>query len=267
MMSFLDRLREGALEIRLRRYEKRRFLPRKKRAQFQAKIQLFYESLIAEARRLAQDELAPDCVVDIARADCVVDIARADCVVDIGCADWGYLPALVSSFPSAQRIFGFEADPGRLYWDGRMRGQLAEDRAEAVSCAPASSCMAIFVPGDFLLAPLPWTPHPKTSRVNLLFASFFPFVSPDPAHAWGLPSRHSDFEAIVHRVEEHAGRLGLGASLLTVHQGAWEDEIAERILRSAGWTTRMTRIESARFRALWPGTHDVFVRFSEKRQK
>jgi hypothetical protein len=51
--------------------------------------------------------------------------------------------------------------------------------------------------------------------------AFFPFVSPDPALAWGLPARYGDGLAWAKAM---ARNLEPGGLALFVHQGPWEEE-------------------------------------------
>jgi hypothetical protein len=64
---------------------------------------------------------------------------------------------------------------------------------------------------------------------DLIFA-FYPFVSPHPSLAWGLPKEFGDAKRWVAAFDKN---LRPGGFALVVHQGAWEQEEFDQALRMA----------------------------------
>jgi hypothetical protein len=125
-----------------------------------------------------------------------------------GCQDFSRLPALRAFFRYHRKkvsLCGIELDAFPILnnlhsrWDKALYYiSLERDGTE-------------FQPGDFF----------RWKQPSELIFSFYPFVSPDPALAWGLPSTFGDGKKWA---ESFAYNLKEDGLLLVVHQGKWEEE-------------------------------------------
>lgn len=63
-------------------------------------------------------------------------------------------------------------------------------------------------------------------KFDVIFC-FYPFVSPDPAHAWGIPKNFSSANDFFSSLARCLHTRGIA---IVVHQGAWEQKIADDML-------------------------------------
>jgi hypothetical protein len=160
-------------------------------------------------------------------------------VIDVGCRNGSYLPELKRLFPQAS-VLGVELDAYRRYWNLYRRGDYA--RAYALSCGAEVRF------GDFLKLSSNDLTLPTEGKV--LITQFFPFVSENPCHKWGLPTHYSNFGNQIDKIKSFATRR---IEILTAHQGEWEAE-GVRILTDA----REEKVfEPKIFKDFWPSPYPV----------
>lgn len=185
---------------------------------------------------------------------------RPATVWDVGCRNWSYLPAWLERFPEA-KLRGVELDGGRRYWNLYRRhdhalaySEIARERGHDATCQFA----------DFRNVHLS---SALEFNEDVLFAFFFPFVSPDPCLSWGIPTEYASFDALI--------RYSLASSELTLarphwfsaHQGAWEADIARESYRSFGFKVRESVLQvdetgnHSGLLAGWPSSHSIHVMF------
>ncbi len=170
-----------------------------------------------------------------------------DEVYDIGCRNWSYAPVLAEAFPNA-RLLGVEVDGGRRYWNLHRRIDAAASQARELAQAGFEAAV---IHNDFRQLRLD-----QSTAASALFCFFYPFVSEHPCRKWGLPTRFSDFHALV----VHAGTSSARrCQVLSVHQGEWEAEIARRDYERAGLSFRETVIQPSLFKGLWPNEYPMHV--------
>lgn len=131
---------------------------------------------------------------------------RAELAVDFGCQDFRRLPALRCFLGPKPRIVGLEIDPYRILSGFHSRADIAEYFVKL-------DAKAEYLPENAFS----WTPRKKAGAG---FA-FFPFVSPHPALAWGLPAELGAPDAWLSTL--HRSLLP-GAYAFVLHQGRWEEE-------------------------------------------
>lgn len=149
-------------------------------------------------------------------------------ILEPGCQDFARLPALQAFFrkQGAQpRITGLELDPFPVLHDFHSRW----DKAKYYLSLAASANR--YEPGDFF----------RWRQPVDLVACFYPFVSPHPALAWGLPARFGNPKPWI---EGFVRNLNPGGLLLVVHQGEWEEaDFDEARLRLPGSPLRLLQRE------------------------
>lgn len=131
-------------------------------------------------------------------------------ILDAGCHDFSRAESLHEFFREQKpALTGIDADP--YFVGGR-----AKRRAQAL---PNTS---------YLRANLfHWAPEESFDLVT----AFFPFVSPHPALAWGLPHSWGDPHLWIRALERCLAPEG---AVFTSHQGDWEErEFAEAIQNSS----------------------------------
>lgn len=130
-------------------------------------------------------------------------------LMDAGCQDFSRAPAIqafIRNLGLVPHLTGIELD---AYG---MLGSI-HSRADRADFFARISGNARFQVGDFFsLDP--------THRYNTIFC-FYPFVSPHPALAWGLPYEFGDAGKWIRAIERNLAKNGLA---VMVHQGAWEEE-------------------------------------------
>ncbi len=131
-------------------------------------------------------------------------------ILDAGCHDFSRGRAIHEFFLNQNPIItGIDADPHYL-------GKVAKQVAAQI---PHST----YLREDFFQ----WLP-PDTFP---LVTAFFPFVSPHPALAWGLPHHWGDPHRWVRSLERC---LAPGGAVFSSHQGEWEElEFADAIQNSS----------------------------------
>lgn len=138
-------------------------------------------------------------------------------IVEPGCQDFNRLPALHSFFPSAQ-ITGIELDAYPILHDLHSR---ADKARYYISLTQGSHT---FEAADFF----------QWQQVYDLALCFYPFVSPSPALAWGLPARYGNAANWLHALTRSVRSQGY---IFLVHQGCWEegafDEVRLNLSQSA----------------------------------
>jgi hypothetical protein len=134
-------------------------------------------------------------------------------ILDAGAHDFQRAPALHAFFSRRNKgvsIQGIELDAFRVLHDLHSRA----DRAQYFSrLTPGSN----FISGDFFT---------YRSKVDVICA-FYPFVSPHPAIAWGLPAEFGSADAWVTALSQNLSATGLA---LVMHQGSWEEEEFDEVL-------------------------------------
>jgi hypothetical protein len=140
--------------------------------------------------------------------NCLSDkLSSIKMTLDAGTQDFARLPALAFFLQQScaqTKILGLELDAFPVLRNGHSRADVANYIAGLVGNAKYSS-------GDFFHWQEP---------VDFITA-FYPFVSPHPALAWGLPAHYGDARPWVKSI---AKNLRPGGLALVVHQGAWEEE-------------------------------------------
>jgi hypothetical protein len=183
------------------------------------------------------------------------ELRSFSCVLDVGSRNGSYLPALSRSCPEA-KIIGIELDGGRRYWNGYRRCDYGEAHANALRCQGR---------GVHYL----WKNFHDLSATSLgleqeravLITLFYPFVSPSPCAAWGLPSRFADYPSLLRKLDSYGKRKaphGL-TTIIAAHQGEWEAGLARSAYEWVGFKFHETSVRRAEFSTLWPSEHDVFL--------
>jgi hypothetical protein len=132
-------------------------------------------------------------------------------ILEAGCQDFDRIPALEAFYAkSSEKSFavtGVEVDPFPILRDLHSRADKASYYLS--------------------LLPVPHAHHYEAGDVfrlkgayDFIFA-FYPFVSPDPALAWGLPANYGNAEKWLLTFER---LLKPGGFVLVVHQGDWEEQ-------------------------------------------
>jgi hypothetical protein len=140
-------------------------------------------------------------------------------VVEAGCQDFSRLPAIRAFFAKHGRepvVMGIELDPFPVLSDFHSRA----DKAEYYLSLPGASRDDDYLAGDFF----------RFDNPASLILSFYPFVSPDPALAWGIPAEFGDGRKWA---EAYVRNLQPGGLVLVVHQGTWEEEEFDRARKGA----------------------------------
>ncbi|MGK5082990.1 hypothetical protein WDW37_06765 [Bdellovibrionota bacterium FG-1] len=178
-------------------------------------------------------------------------LAACASVIDVGARNWTYLPALCEGFPKAA-FTGIEVDGYRRYANlFRRRDQLA---AQCIH-ARKQGRRAEFWLGDFRAFELRSASGSVGSDPRLI-TFFYPFVSEDPCSAWGLPNRFAQF----HELLVHARGLS-ATTILSVHQGAHEFEIARAAYAQAGFAAESLttfKYELNEFKDYWPARFSAY---------
>lgn len=164
-------------------------------------------------------------------------------IIDVGCRNWSYAAALSGFFSNAS-LLGIEVDGGRRYWNLFRRTDLADSYALTLRQRGVDAKHRWI---DFRALDL----KPEPGR---LFTFFYPFVSDGPCSQWGLPARDfADYELLI----DHA--LRLSGSILSVHQGEWEAEIARSLYKHKGLKPQEKVFAQKEFASLWPSPYDAFL--------
>lgn len=127
----------------------------------------------------------------------------AGSVLEAGCQDFARLPALAAFFPDP--VTGIELDPYPV-----MRG-LHSRFDKASFYRSVADGISEYRGADAF----------RWCRKTDLFLAFYPFVSPHPALAWGLPAEYGRAEQWLSAIDRV---LRPGGVALLVHQGNWEQE-------------------------------------------
>ncbi|RZA08505.1 MAG: hypothetical protein EOP11_04640 [Proteobacteria bacterium] len=131
-------------------------------------------------------------------------------VLEPGCQDFARLPALrayLNRRGANPRITGLEVDAFPLLAGFHSRA----DKARYYLSLSPNSPEDRYLPQDFF----------RWQGSADLALCFYPFVSANPALAWGLPKEFGAAKAWVQAFERS---LNPGGKLLVVHQGEWEEE-------------------------------------------
>jgi hypothetical protein len=134
--------------------------------------------------------------------------AKEPKLLDAGCQDFSRAPAIQAFLRKRgfrPHLLGVELDAFTLLGSLHSRA----DRAEFFAKIAGESN---FLATDFFSLP-------ASHRFDCILC-FYPFVSPHPALAWGLPYEFGDAEKWAAAVTRHLNRGGLA---FVVHQGAWEE--------------------------------------------
>ena len=166
-------------------------------------------------------------------------------ILEPGCQDFSRLPALRAFFRKQgvrPRITGLELDPFPLLHDFHSR----MDKAKYyMSCEKSADR---YIGADFF----------RWEEVVDLVCCFYPFVSTDPALAWGLPARFGDPKPLV---QSFLRNLRADALLLVVHQGEWEEEDFDRAREGLGLRLLQRETIAGGFYALpYPACVSVYRR-------
>lgn len=177
-------------------------------------------------------------------------------------------------------VFGFEADAYRR--DLTLARRV--DYARAIERTLNDSRLSYtYIPerlGDALEAQLtkalstqtdPARPDPN--GVRILVTAFFPFVSKDPARAWGLPGSFADFESLINhellrgiRKADQKFQTRSKVFFFGLHQGEWERDYALPVYHTyrachdrEGSEPTVHHWDQTTLNAWgWPGKHELF---------
>ncbi len=136
-----------------------------------------------------------------------------------GCQDFSRLPAIRAFCKRHGRtpiVQGMELDPYPVLMGFHSRA----DKANYYLSLPGGHRHDDYVAGNFF----------EANRPAQLILSFYPFVSPDPAVAWGIPAEFGDAKKWA---EAYTLNLKPGGLVLVVHQGPWEEEEFDRARKEA----------------------------------
>ncbi len=139
-------------------------------------------------------------------------------IAEPGCQDFARIPSLrlfFRNFYANTRITGIEVDPFPLLHGFHSRWDKAKYYLNLVNAADR------YVEGDYFL----WN-----DPVDLI-CCFYPFVSINPALAWGLPSYFGNPKPWILSFRRN---MKPGALLVLVHQGAWEEEEFDKARHDSG---------------------------------
>ena len=167
-------------------------------------------------------------------------------VWDVGCRNWSYAKALALEFPNAT-LHGIELDGGRRYWNLYRRQDAALAQvAQLRTLGKNAKCTFL----DF--KKIDSTFGHVSDRT--LFCFFFPFVSPRPCARWGLPIGFADYASLL----SHTRDLARDACILSIHQGEWEAELAEKAYRHSNMEMIPFTISPEEYRGLWPSNYPIY---------
>jgi hypothetical protein len=141
-------------------------------------------------------------------------------IIEPGCQDFSRLPAIRAFCKHHGRlptVEGLELDPFPLLSGFHSRA----DKAEYYLSLPGGQRTDTYNAGDFFL---------RDKKPADVILSFYPFVSPDPALAWGIPAEFGDAKKWA---EAYVQNLQRGGLVLVVHQGSWEEEEFDRSRKHA----------------------------------
>lgn len=155
-------------------------------------------------------------------------------LIDAGAQDFTRAPALVEFFGGSKAraiaISGIELDAYPLLLGAHSRFDIASWIAKNLE--RSLHVRAQFLAADFFtlrslepvqtfgqnaFAPI----SAQGGRLRRVVTIFYPFVSPHPALAWGLPARYGNAR---HWLQSVAHLLNNEDLLVVVHQGEWEQE-------------------------------------------
>jgi hypothetical protein len=97
------------------------------------------------------------------------------------------------------------------------------------------------------------------SQAQAIFC-FYPFVSVEPALAWGLPAHFASAEKWI---ESFQRNLEVGGTLLLVHQGEWEEKDFDRAREKLHSTLQLTErkiLECPFFKTAHPMCASVYIK-------
>lgn len=160
--------------------------------------------------------------------------SQAPKLLDAGCQDFSRAPAIQSFFRSqglAPHLTGVELDAYGILASMHSRA----DRANYFARLAESTK---FHSGDFFTIDFP-------HQFDAILC-FYPFVSPHPALAWGLPYEFGDASKWIQAIKKNLKKSGLA---IVVHQGDWEEEEFQGALLST--KSPLTRIFSAEFQEIF----------------
>jgi hypothetical protein len=170
-------------------------------------------------------------------------------LVEPGCQEFARLPAWRAFFSqqtSIGRITGIEIDPFPILQDLHSRW----DRAQYyISLANDKTT---YEAADFFK----WN-----GKANVIFC-FYPFVSVNPALAWGLPAKFASAEKWIESFERVLEPEG---TLLVVHQGPWEEadfDEARKSLNSPLILKKRAVLECPFFKTAHPMCVSVYTKKS-----
>lgn len=130
-------------------------------------------------------------------------------ILEVGSQDFSRTPAYANFFP-ATKITGIEIDPFPVLRE--LHSRMDKAKYYISHFAPKST----YEEGDFF----------KWNKRYELIICFYPFVSTNPALAWGLPANLGNPLLWIHALEKN---LTPGALALLVHQGDWEEETFDEV--------------------------------------
>jgi hypothetical protein len=140
-------------------------------------------------------------------------------VLEPGCQDFARLPSLRAYFRNRgldPRITGLEVDAYPLLAGFHSRA----DKARYYLSLARGAREDRYLAQDFF----------RWEKSAELLLCFYPFVSTNPALAWGLPK---EFGAPAEWVRAFERCLPTGGRLLVVHQGPWEEEAFDEARRGS----------------------------------
>jgi hypothetical protein len=173
-------------------------------------------------------------------------------VLDIGSRNGSYLPGLARTCGNAE-ITAVELDGGRRYWNGYRRADHGEAFARSLR---TSGKEARYLWDDIRNL----SGDTLSFEGKALITLFYPFVSEAPCEGWGLPSGYSDFHSVLsHLMRLQQENSSAKISVLSAHQGSWEEQTAREAYEKLGIIFEGKSVEKSEFAELWPSEHPVFL--------
>ena len=173
-------------------------------------------------------------------------------ILEPGCQDFNRLPAIHTFFQNRgiyPTITGLELDPFRILQNLFSRHDLAQYYRSLCKNSHTE-----YFGADFF--------HYRPSWPSDLIFAFYPFVSPHPALAWGLPEEFGNPDAWLESIFENLRENG---QALVLHQGNWEEEeFDEALKRNPGKLSllRRERLICPFYPELHPSFASLYTRLS-----
>lgn len=164
-------------------------------------------------------------------------------IFDVGTQDFGRAPALVKFFSRREgesleslQIEGLEIDAFPLLRSGHSRFDIAQWIVANLEQTESPQITARFRAQDFFSANFS-EQRPESARV---ITAFYPFVSPHPALAWGLPAKLGSARLWIKAIRRNLPKGGL---VVMVHQGDWEEQEFDEARRLERFPDPIARME------------------------